>query len=108
VILAQSMIATPRRVKSDPVSLHAKRAAQWKLDPYLSLTKKHNGSPIDAAPARATVKNSKRRVNAYVVPTAKSRDDLVWETRTRLRRADADAGGTAARTPAVRSPPRTA
>ena len=40
VILAQSMIATPRRVKSDPVSLHAKRAAQWKLDPYLSLTKK--------------------------------------------------------------------
>ena len=67
-----------------------------------------NGSPIDAAPARATVKNSKRRVNAYVVPTAKSRDDLVWETRTRLRRADADAGGTAARTPAVRSPPRTA
>jgi hypothetical protein len=40
VILAQSMIATPRRVKSDPVSLHAKRTAQWKLDPYLSLTKK--------------------------------------------------------------------
>ena len=37
----------------------------------------------------------KIRPNVYVVPTAKRRDDLVWQTRQRMRMKDADAGGRA-------------
>ena len=37
--------------------------------------------------------------------TAKRRDGLVWQTRLRMRQADADAGGVAARTPSKRMVP---
>ena len=93
VIHSQSMIMTPRRPKSDPVSLHAKRMSQWQSDSYLSLTTRRTGPPIDMSPAPRTVKLAKRTVNNYVVPTAKRRDELVWQTRQRLRQADPDAGG---------------
>ena len=52
---------------------------------------------MDMTPAPATVKTSRRRVNTYVVPTAKRRDDLVWQTRQRLQAKDSDANGVAAR-----------
>ena len=98
VIVSNSTIGTPRKPKSDPVSMHARRQAQWSGDSYLSLTKKPIlGPPMDMTPAPATVKTSRRRVNTYVVPTAKRRDDLVWQTRQRLQAKDSDANGVAAR-----------
>lgn len=105
VIHSRSMIATPKRAKCDPVSLHAKRQAQWRTNSYLSLTTKRTGPPIDMSPAPRTVQMAKRSVNNYVVPTAKRRDDLVWQTRQRLRQADVDAGGVSARTPSKRLVP---
>ena len=105
VIHSQSMITTPKRPKSDPVSLHARRQAQWRSDSYLSLTTKRTAPPIDMSPAPRTVQMAKRKVNTYVVPTSKRRDDLVWQTRQRLRNADIDAGGVGARAPSKRMVP---
>ena len=99
VIISTSVVGSPRRPKSDPVSMHARRQAQWQSDSFLSLGKsKRTGPPIEPPPPLATVRGSRRRVNTYVVPTTKRRDDLVWETRLRMRHTDSDAGGLAART----------
>ena len=87
---------TPRRAKSDPVSMHAQRLKQWRSDSFLSSGKQRVVSVASPTPA-ATVAASRRRPNSYVVPTAKRRDDLVWQTRMRMRETDPDAGGKAHR-----------
>ena len=98
VILA-SNAATPRRPRSDPVSMHAKRQAQWQSDSFLITTggKKRAGRLIEPSSPPAPLQISRRRHNEYVVPTAKRRDDLVWQTRQRLQAKDSDANDVAAR-----------
>lgn len=95
VIISNSQMSSPRRPKCDPVSAHAKHAAAWKTDSFLSLGVKRHGPPVSSPPPPETLKVPKIRPNAYVVPTAKRRDDLVWQTRQRMRMKDADAGGRA-------------
>ena len=94
VIISNSIVASPRRAKCDPVSAHAKHAAAWKSNSFLNLgTKRHGPPAASPPPPPETMKAARRRVNTYVVPTSKRRDDLVWETRQRMRMQDSDAGG---------------
>lgn len=78
--------------KSDPVAMHARREQQWKSDSFLSATPRRNVTMSSPAPAR-TITSSNRvrartpKANAYVVPSTKRRDALVWETRLRMRQA---------------------
>jgi len=83
--LIRAVDTTPRTPKCDPVALHARRAAGWKNDPFL-LHSPRRSVPV-YSPAPATRQQSRRRAPpSYVVPTAKRRDDVVWETRMRMRR----------------------
>lgn len=85
---------TPRRAKSDPVAMHAVRMREWRSDSFLSVASNKPRIVSVASPTPAgTVAAPRRRPNDYVVPTSKRRDDLVWQTRLRMRQADADAGG---------------
>ena len=93
VIISNSTIATPRRPKCDPVAAHAKHAAAWKSSSFLNLGTKRVGPPVSSPPPPETMKAPRRRANEYVVPTSKRRDELVWQTRQRLRMMDSDAGG---------------
>lgn len=95
VIISNSQMSSPRRPKCDPVSAHAKHAAAWKTNSFLNLGVKRHGPPVSSPPPPETLKAPKIRPNVYVVPTAKRRDDLVWQTRQRMRMKDADAGGRA-------------
>ena len=98
--------ATPRKAKTDPVSMHARRRSEWRSDPFLSTSAKRpagtssgassglsSGSALYGRTPPTTAAAPRRRPNSYVVPTSKRRDDLVWATRVRLLHADADAGG---------------
>jgi hypothetical protein len=94
VIISGSAVSTPRRPRSDPVSMHARRQAQWQSDSFLTTApSKRSGGPIESPQPAVTVRAAKRRVYTYVVPTSKRRDDLVWQTRLRLRQSDSDANG---------------
>lgn len=93
VIISNSQLNSPRRPKCDPVSAHAKHAAAWKSNSFLSLGVKRHGPPMSSPPPPETLKVPRVRPNSYIVPTAKRRDDLVWQTRQRMRLKDADAGG---------------
>ncbi len=87
---------TPRKAKSDPVSMHARRMHEWRADSFLAAgvsSKPRIVSVTSPPPPPSTVAAPRRRPNEYVVPTSKRRDDLVWQTRMRMRTADADAGG---------------
>ena len=86
---------TPRQFKSDPVAMHAKRREQWRTDSFLgpAAGKSRTSLTVSSPLPISTVVAPRRRVNTYVVPTSKRRDDLVWQTRLRMRYADPDAGG---------------
>jgi hypothetical protein len=86
---------TPRQCKSDPVSMHAKRQQQWGSDSFLSHSRSKSKMASSIAPPSpmATVAATRRRINSYVVPTTKRRDDVVWQTRQRMRQSDTDARG---------------
>jgi len=76
--------------KSDPVSMHAKREAQWASDSFLTGSPRRNLAPSTASPSTAAPSRIKSRTiksNSYVVPTSRRRDALVWETRLRMRQA---------------------
>ena len=70
---------TPRSRKSDPVLMHSLRQQQWRSDSFLAAsTAKPRHVPV-ASPAPAavsTVAASRRRLNTYVVPTSKRRDEV--------------------------------
>jgi hypothetical protein len=82
--LIRRMDSAPTRAKSDPVSMHQQREAQWKSAPFLANSPRRSVRVV--APSPATRQVSRRRPPPeYVVPTAKRRDDVVWETRMRMR-----------------------
>ena len=85
--------STPRKAKSDPVSMHAKRMHQWRADTFLGTGKPRIVTVTSSPAPPSTLSSSRRLPNAYVVPTSKRRDDLVWATRQMMRSADPDAGG---------------
>lgn len=82
---SSGVLNSPR--KSDPVSMHARREQQWKTDSFLMNSPRRSMSVPSPAPARTAVscKRSSRAQNTYVVPTTKRRDQLIWDTRMRLR-----------------------
>eukprot|EP00741_Cyanophora_paradoxa_P014143 tig00020746_g13648.t1 len=89
---AAAIRAAPRPAgfkKSDPVSMYAARAAQWKADPFLSRrTSSSRPSTADARPASASGRRPQRNVweglPNYTAPTDKRRDDLRWEVRMQM------------------------
>lgn len=101
-VILTSSHATPRRNKSDPVSMFAKRQAQWQSDSFLNTATtgaKRAGRLVEPASPPVPLRKIGRKHNEYVVPTSKRRDDLVWQTRMRMRQTDADANGVAAKSP---------
>ena len=98
------MIARARLSTRDTQANGARTSAHRLCDRAISRVRTA-APPIDMTPAPQTVTASRRKQNTYVVPTARRRDDLVWETRQRLRNADVDAGGVSAGTPRKRMVP---
>ena len=86
VIHSASAMSLPRKKKSDPVSMHARRESQWRSDSFLANSPARKPAKERAPPAPpVTAAAPRRRVNTYVVPTSKRRDDVVWATRQRMR-----------------------
>lgn len=84
------MDSRPSPAKSDPVRMHAQRSQQWRDDSFLTKSPRRN-VPI-YSPAPTTKPQSRRRPPpSYVVPTAKRRDDVIWETRQRMRQMNESA-----------------
>lgn len=90
--------ATPRRARQDPVSNYHKHITNWKGSGFLAHQSPHgrSGSSLSAAAVSPgtppqTREGSRRRQAppgqplSFVVPTAKRRDDVVWETRLRMK-----------------------
>ncbi len=82
--LIRRLDSTPGRIKSDPVSMHARRQQQWSSNAFLVNSPRRNVR-VSAPSPRTAAAGRRRPPPEYVVPTAKRRDDVVWETRQRMR-----------------------